>query len=694
MARVLRWVAIIFSGLVVLAVAAFFMIDWNRAGDWAADRLTQMTGREFAINGDVDIDWSWSPRITVNDITIANEPWGTEPLMAAIQRVEAVVRIPPLLRGRLELPEVSVTRPQVLLEMNEQGEGNWNLNSAPAEAATPTEREDVPVLGRLVIADGELTFRDPTKDVNVTSRVDTVGQGGDGEGNMNIKGEGTLAGKPLRVELTAGPILMLRETEEPYPVDLRVEAGGTKVALVGTFKEPVQLQGADLKLDLSGPNLAEIFPLFGIPTPVTDAYSLAGQVRREGNLWQVENLAGKVGQSDLSGWMSLEPKEPRPLIRAELASNTLRLEDLGGLVGVSPGDHAKQGEPPAADNKLLPDMPIETERLKAADMDVSYKGGDVQVPVLPLREVAFRLRLENGRAIMDPLQLQAEIGRIAGRAMLDGSGEIPVADFDINISGVGLKPFFAGTRFENDTEGTVVGRVRLKGQGESLAAILGQSNGEMAMVIDSGRMSSLLIEAAGVDIAEALADLIGDDEAVPIRCGVWDMGVKQGVMQSRAFVLDTEDTNIGGNLTLNLKSEEIDARILAEPKDASPLAARVPVTVGGTLTSPKIGVEAEGLAARGAAAVVLGVVATPLAAVLPFIDTGGGENSPCGTLIREAKKPGADGSPTGNAGASEKEQESADTDEGGEESGNNEDSGNEEDSGNSDDNSGNDGEEN
>ncbi len=639
MGRVLKWVLGVLVGLVALVVVGVALFPWDRAAGWAAERASQVTGRQVGIQG-LHVDWSWHPVVTLRGITVANAPWGSEPLMADIEQVRAVVSLSDLLRGRLALPELVVTRPKVLLEKSQEGTGNWRFEGAAADeagqAAAPEDRGEFPLIGRIAIEEGLLTYKDQAKQANVTSRIATVaGDGGDDA--LQLTGEGNLAGKPLKVEVTAGPLLALRESEEPYPIDIKVRAGGTRAEIGGTFEDPVQLQGPNLGLMLEGPNLAEIFPLFGIPTPITDKYALEGHIRREGELWAVRDLKGRVGQSDLSGWVTLEPRDVRPLIKAELKSQKLRLQDLGGLIGMTADSAQKQNEPAGADGQLVPDTPVALDRLKAADMEVGFTGGDVQVPVLPLKDVAFHLSLKDGVARMDPLKMTAEVGRIAGSAVLDGSKETPVGRFDIGIQGVGLKPFFAGTRFEDETEGTIGGRVKLAGSGKSLSGILGAADGEIVMVMEGGKVSHLLVEAAGVDIAEALGDLIGGDEPVGVRCLVADLDVKDGLLKTKTLVFDTTDTNIAGNITSHLGKETLDGRIEAYPKDPSPLAARMPVTFGGTWANPKLGVEAENAAAKGAAAVALGVLLTPLAAIIPFLETGGGEDSPCRSLIQQAE---------------------------------------------------------
>jgi hypothetical protein len=59
--------------------------------------------------------------------------------------------------------------------------------------------------------------------------------------------------------------------------------------------------------------------------------------------------------------------------------------------------------------------------------------------------------------------------------------------------------------------------------------------------------------------------------------------------------------------------------------------------IKGTLSKPQVGVDPSQAIARGAAAAVLGVLLTPLAALLPMIDLGLGKDSPCHELIREAQ---------------------------------------------------------
>jgi hypothetical protein len=60
----------------------------------------------------------------------------------------------------------------------------------------------------------------------------------------------------------------------------------------------------------------------------------------------------------------------------------------------------------------------------------------------------------------------------------------------------------------------------------------------------------------------------------------------------------------------------------------------------GTLRHPAVGLKASKLATQGAAAVVLGAIGTPLAAIAAFVDPGLNKSADCQALLADAKSDG------------------------------------------------------
>ena len=67
-------------------------------------------------------------------------------------------------------------------------------------------------------------------------------------------------------------MLSLRDTERPWPVDLDLANGPTRLALQGALLDPVAFKGANIHLRLSGPDMGLLEPLVGFPIPKTPPF--------------------------------------------------------------------------------------------------------------------------------------------------------------------------------------------------------------------------------------------------------------------------------------------------------------------------------------------------------------------------------------------------------------------------------------
>jgi uncharacterized protein involved in outer membrane biogenesis len=101
-------------------------------------------------------------------------------------------------------------------------------------------------------------------------------------------------------------------------------------------------------------------------------------------------------------------------------------------------------------------------------------------------------------------------------------------------------------------------------------------------------------------------------------------------------VFDTENVIVTGEGRITLGDEKLDLNIKGEPKKPRFDRIRAPVNIRGTMRHPSIDLSTPALAKQGAAAAILGAVATPFAAVLAFVDPGLAKNADCAALTEEA----------------------------------------------------------
>lgn len=647
--RILRWAGVVLLSLVVLVAVLLIFFDWNWLKSTLGERLAESTGRDFSIEGDLDVQLGWAPLIDARGVRIGNADWAGPEDMVHIGHLQFRIDLWELLGGDVVLPDVRVADATINLSVMEDGTANWDFSpvseaGVAAEVAAPDERSEFPIIGRLAVEEGKLRYRDASRGIELDADIAQVkGQSAESEEMISLAGKGTLQGKPFDLKIRGGSVLRLKEEEDPYPLTIEATVGGTRVAFDGTLTNPLQPEVFDIALEVSGPSLSDLFPLFGIPLPPTPPYSLAGRLKRDGALWTVGSLDGRVGDSDLKGDLSIDTGPEPPFMRADLTSDTLDFDDLAGFIGATPqtgkGETASreqkaEARTEAEERGVLPDVPIELSRLRAMNMDVRFTGKQIKAPSLPLENLHARLLLEDGLLTLEPVKFGAARGTIGGKVILDGRNDTPRVDADLLIRGLSLQPFFADTDMADLTAGKFGGRIVLTGKGRSLADVLATSDGETTLAMTGGTLSPLLVELIGLDIAQSLAIVVTNKETpVRIRCAFGQFKVERGTMRTDGIVIDTTDSTLLGTGAINLAAEKLALRVESNPKDVSPLSANAPIAIMGPFGNPEISIDPTDTAGEGIFDSIVSL-ADPILALLPVVDLGTAEDRDCAALMR------------------------------------------------------------
>lgn len=626
-------------GVIVLAVVVLVLLwDWNWFKRPIERYVEARTHRSFHIDGNLDVDLGRTTVVRADGVRFGNAAWSKAPEMASARRIEAGIRVWPLLRRDVIVPDIRLSKPELRLEKGPKGAGNWDFlpkDQAPSKWDMRFQR--------LWIKDGRLQFLDPAAKTDIDVDVDSLAQDKAGAAPpIGVKGDGHWKGNRFTLRGRAESPLDLRDTDSPYRIDAHAQAGATKAHARGTLLDPLRLRDFDLALALSGKNLEDLYPLLGLALPPTPPYALDGRLTRDidgkRTTWHYDRFSGKVGDSDLAGSASVTTGGARPYLRGDLVSRKLDFDDLAGFVGGAPDTGGGESTNPelaalaaqrAASPRLLPDTPYNLEKLRAMDADVRLKAARIVAPKLPLDDMDAHLKLEGGLLRLDPLNFGVAGGDIRSTIRMDAR-ESPIRTrADIGARGLNLGKLLPDSKLAQDAIGKIGGDIHLAGAGNSIATMLGTSDGTAIVGMGKGRISNLVMELAGLDIAEALKFLIEGDRQIPIRCAFGDFKVADGLMTANALAFDTTDTIIVGEGTISLKDETLQLRLRPRPKDRSFLVLRSPLIAEGTFKHPRFHPDYARVGLRGAIALVLANIAPP-AALLATIELGPGKDADCG----------------------------------------------------------------
>jgi uncharacterized protein involved in outer membrane biogenesis len=644
MHSVTRWLLGVVGVLVValILVVVFFQWSWLRGP--LQSRLSALTGKTVHIDGPISGTKSWVPHIKLNDIKIDEPDFAAAPKVARIDTIALEIDLKSLLHGKLDFPLIDIDAPVLNLLRDTSGKANWDIAS---EASGPSDRGNMPIIGKLTVKDGKLKYRDVAKHLTIDGTIKTIAAtGGTGEDSFTVEGNGTYRNAPFTIKLKGGSLDDLRETKKPYDIDARASVGKTRIAVIGTVTNPFKLTDMNLKLTADGDNAQDLYPIFGIPAPPTPPYHLTGTLDRDGKTWLFKNFAGTVGKSDLEGSLRYETENrKRIFVGGNLTSKNLDFSDLGLLVG-APG--STEGGRPVSDtqkamaqqrdksDRVLPDTPLNFDEVRNVDADITFKGEHVTAQNLPIDNVDMHMTLDDALLSLKPLNVGVAGGQINSNIIIDARKDTVVTDHDVKFSRFQVAQIFQKAGFAQGGTGMIDGRIRLHGTGDSVRKSLATADGQASAIVDKGTISDLVANELGLDVARALGVLIGGDSQVPLNCVVVDFQVDKGVMNARTFIIDTDAALSTGKGTVSLADEKLDLSIHGDPKNATPMALGGPIEIGGNFKKMSVGLGAEAYA-RGGAAVALGALLTPVAAVLGFIDAGDVKDANCGGLEQSTK---------------------------------------------------------
>jgi uncharacterized protein involved in outer membrane biogenesis len=159
MRRIVIGVAVLLGLLILLPLAAFYMVDPNWLKPQIEAMASKSLGRKVELRGPLELKRGWTLQIAAHDVHLANVPGGEAGEMMAADTVRASIDLWQLVtHGRVALPEVAVSGADLHLERNADGHGNWELGAV--QQLKPERRTTIPFIGHATIRDSKIAFKD------------------------------------------------------------------------------------------------------------------------------------------------------------------------------------------------------------------------------------------------------------------------------------------------------------------------------------------------------------------------------------------------------------------------------------------------------------------------------------------------------------------------------------------------------
>ena len=628
-------------GLILLAWAVLFITKGRFLKHPFERAASSLSNRQIRVAGDFQLYFNpISIKFHAEGLTIANPQWATRRNFFTADRIDADISTFTLIFGRRRVNWLDLANGDVALEWDAAGRRNtWTFGDPDARG----EPLEIPLIRRAAITGTEVHFRDPRMRMQADIKVDTVKATNTRfDRDIRFTGSGILRGKPFDL---SGSLMSPNETLAGgrNQFALAANAGATRMTVSGTLPGATEIEGADLKLAVRGPNLSPLFDLIGIAVPDTRAYRFDSQLTKDGEAWKFTGIRGLFGESDLAGRMTITMPNNRLNLDADLTTRTLDIVDIGPFIGYEPNAAARGQagivETVGGTPRLLPDAPLRIEAIRGFDAHVIYKVRRVRAESFPASNIALTLDLDRSLLKLSPLTFDLARGRVTADISINARRNPAVTDYDARLSPTPMGLLLAGFGVEQSgTSGTLSARVKMSGTGNSVHDSLATANGRIAVVLPRGTFWTRNIQLSELDIGTFVWKMFQDKlkKPVQINCGLIAFTVRNGIAAADPILIDTDKNVMLGRGGFSFKNESIDLAFRADSKKFSLFSGQSPVAINGYFARPGFNPISSELMGRAGAGLGLAAAVAPPAAVLAFVDIGDAKSTACGPVLAGA----------------------------------------------------------
>jgi AsmA family protein len=648
-AAVTRWVAGTLLAL-VLAVIACEIAGWPFLRQPLQQFLQDKLHRSVEIERPFRLQLLGGIRLQVGGLKLSAPEGFDAPYFVDAHGLDLALRY-------RDLWSLKETDPYRIEAMRADQLNAYLLRRADRHASWEFELDDsgpprpFPLIEQLAVNQGQAKVADAVTDAQLAVTFFTEEGEHLATPESRVKVNGQFRKLPIQGELvTQGFLPVATQGSKSPPINSQgwLKYGAVNAQFRGAVYDLFGTQRVKGRVEVKGGSLADVGDLLDLTFPRTAAFKVSADIEKGIDQWQVDIPSAHIGRSRLSGQFVYDFAPETPMLRGKLQGALLMLADLAPAFGATQGSPAAKAHP----GKLFPDESLDfsTYGRMNADIDVHLDAVDLGTAfkqrISPLK---LRLTLIKHKLSLAELEASTAQGTLTGALSIDAHDASnadlsppPAPDWDIQLAvrDIRLEQWLKVTPDANKApdnkplaksssnspapayiSGKLNGKASLQGRGRSTAALLKSLDGQLALMIREGEISHLVVEAAGLDIAQAVGVLMKGDQPLPMQCAAMGWHAKQGVLTPEAAIIDTPVTTVNILGDVNLGQEQLNLKLQASPKNFSPLTVRSPILVTGPFVDPKVSLSPGPIAARVAGGVLLALI-NPFAAILPFLDPG------------------------------------------------------------------------
>lgn len=518
-------------GLILMLPVILNNIDLNQYKATIESRVTELTGRQLKIDGDLQLKLSLQPFIRIEKVSFGNASWSKQPQMLALDVLQLQVELLPLLKKQLVIEQLKLRGVVLIVETNVNGQLNWllenfvNDEAEPDETATESNAFELPlkpVLKQVEFDDINIHYADAEAEIETSINVvmlslsnQTISEpfsflanGMINRHPFDINGETKFQSNALSNSSEMHEVDQASEINA-LSVKLNANAIGATLSANGVINLSEADNDIDIETSLAVPDLDKTFSdatgksldQLSINTAKPVPLKFSARVTGRGDFYKLHNIKLQLADSDLDGEVSWIDHSERPEIKAKLHSKKININQLltktskqaaDKQAGKQASKQASSKKTKSADTKVaieLPDTPLPFELLESLDANIHYSAGQILADDLDARAINLSAVLQTGKLQIKRLDFNRDKATVRSRISVDSQSKTPAVSASINIKKLELAPIATGYIPKQLQPGRLTTAIKLKARGDNVRSLLLSLHGKSHIQLEQIKAS-------------------------------------------------------------------------------------------------------------------------------------------------------------------------------------------------------------
>ena len=599
MNKKLKWLAASVTALGILAALAPWTFSSAAMRNELALQIRETTGLIAQAHGRTTLALLPRPRIKIEEVTIQDREGK---LLVKSGVVRGNLRILPAFAGRMEVSSLSLTAPEIDIDLDGKPLSSQGAIARAIEARSETREATAADTARLASVSIHGGTARLTRGGEVVSLLENI------EGALDWRSLNQPAGLRVSFIWASEPVDVTAWLGQPAqalrggssPISLRMDSPSLNLSANGILSGG-QTPAYAGKFVATAPSLGTVLdrntiylPLPGLRGPL----SLSADARVSQRSIQLSELQFKLDETIYEGAVILSSHRGRPALMGTLATRFLQIDPL--IAGI-PAPRQSDGRWSTA---ALP-----KPDLSRADVDLRISANRANLGRLQARDLGFSMLVASGKAEIIVAEATAFGGSIKARFNAEPAGAGYALRATAAFAGVDsaalLNDLFRSQRFS----GAAAGELAFAGEGASTAEILSSLHGSAKVSLANGDVTGLDLEQALRRLEKRPLSIASDMRSgrTAFSEAQIDLDIASGV--AKILTLEARgagvDVSVSGSASVARRLLDLTIKARQTGREDSQPAPQLNMDLRGNWDDPNLIIDAQSLIRRSEAAAPL-----------------------------------------------------------------------------------------